>query len=83
MAGVENRLIELLPRKERRNLLAICEPVALALSDVLSEKGKRTRHVYFPVSATISLVTPIDGKPCWKSAWSAGKAWSAPTSSWG
>jgi CRP-like cAMP-binding protein len=63
MAGVENRLIELLPRKERRNLLAICEPVALVLSDVLSEKGKRTRHVYFPVSATISLVTPIDGKP--------------------
>jgi CRP-like cAMP-binding protein len=63
VAAVENHLIELLPRKERRNLLAICEPVILVLSDVLSERGKRTRHVYFPVSGTISLVTPIDGKP--------------------
>jgi CRP-like cAMP-binding protein len=63
MAAAENHLIEMLPRKERRNLLAICEPVTLVLSDVLSEKGKRTRHVYFPIDSTISLVTPIDGKP--------------------
>jgi CRP-like cAMP-binding protein len=63
MAAAENHLIELLPRKERRNLLAVCEPVTLELSDVLSERGERTRHVYFPVNGTISLVTPIDGKP--------------------
>jgi CRP-like cAMP-binding protein len=63
MAAAENHLIELLPRKERRRLLAICEPVTLVLSDVLSERGKRTRHVYFPVNGTISLVTPIEGKP--------------------
>src|SRR6202044_3085231 len=56
-------LIELLPRKDRRQLLAICEPVELALSEVMGETGTRTRHVYFPLSATISLVTPIDGKP--------------------
>jgi CRP-like cAMP-binding protein len=63
MAGAENHLIELLPRKDRRQLLAICEPVELVLSKVLSEIGTRTRHVYFPIDATISLVTPIDGKP--------------------
>jgi CRP-like cAMP-binding protein len=63
MAGAENHLIELLPRKDRRQLLAICEPVELALSDVMGETGTRTRHVYFPIGATISLVTPIDGKP--------------------
>jgi CRP-like cAMP-binding protein len=63
MAAAENHLIELLPSKDRRHLLALCEPVDLKLSDVLCESGKPTRHVYFPVSATISLVTPIDGKP--------------------
>jgi CRP-like cAMP-binding protein len=63
MAGAENHLIELLPRKDRRQLLAICEPVELVISEVLSEIGTRTRHVYFPIDATISLVTPIDGKP--------------------
>ncbi len=63
MAAAENHLIELLPRKDRRHLLAICEPADLVLSEVMGESGKRTRHVYFPIDATISLVTPIDGKP--------------------
>src|SRR5580693_9221877 len=63
MAAVENHLIELLPRKDRRRFLAVCEPVDLVMSEVMGETGKRTRHVYFPVDATISLVTPIDGKP--------------------
>jgi CRP-like cAMP-binding protein len=63
MAGVQNQLIELLPRAERRTLLAICEPVELALSDRLCATGDITRYAYFPVDATISLVTPIDGKP--------------------
>ena len=63
MAAAENHLIELLPRAERRRLLALCEPVDLQLSDVLGESGTRTRNVYFPIDAAISLVTPIDGKP--------------------
>src|SRR6202161_4948807 len=63
MASVENHLIELLPRADRRRLLAVCETVDLVLSQVLIESGMRTRHVYFPIGATISLVTPIDGKP--------------------
>ena len=63
MAAAENHLIELLPVKDRRHLLTLCEPVDLTLSEVLCESGKPTRHVYFPISATISLVTPIEGKP--------------------
>lgn len=63
MAAAENHLIELLPREDRRRLLLICEPVHLELSEVLCEAGERTRYVYFPVDATLSLITPIDGKP--------------------
>jgi CRP-like cAMP-binding protein len=63
MAAIQNHLIELLPRAARRTLLAVCEPVDLTLSNRLSAPGSVTRYAYFPVDATISLVTPIDGKP--------------------
>ena len=63
MAAIENHLIELLPQKDRRRLLAICEPVQLVLGTVLCESGKPTRHVYFPIDGFISLVTLIDGEP--------------------
>jgi CRP-like cAMP-binding protein len=63
MAAAENHLIELLPREDRRRLMMICEPVNLELSEVLCEVGGRTRYIYFPVDATISLITQIDGKP--------------------
>jgi CRP-like cAMP-binding protein len=56
-------LIELLPRKPRLRLLAICEPVELTMAQVLSEVGVPTRFVYFPTDGFISLVTPINGKP--------------------
>ena len=63
MSAAQNHLIELLPRNDRRRLLAICEPVELTMSEVLYESGERIRRVYFPIDSTISLVTPIDGKP--------------------
>ena len=63
MAPVENHLIELLPRADRRRLLAICEPVQLVLAEVLCEPGKPTRHVYFPIEGFISLVALVDGSP--------------------
>ena len=63
MVAVENHLIELLPRKDRLRLLGICEPVLLALSEVLCEPGEPTRHVYFPTDGFISLVTLIEGHP--------------------
>jgi CRP-like cAMP-binding protein len=63
MAAAENHLIDLLPRSDRRRLLAICEPIDLTMAEVLYDCGKRTSRVFFPVDAFISLVTPIDGKP--------------------
>ncbi|WP_295507717.1 Crp/Fnr family transcriptional regulator [Accumulibacter sp.] len=60
-AAAANRLIEALPRKDRRHILAACEPVELAFAEVLAEPGERIRHVFFPTTSYISLVTPIDG----------------------
>jgi CRP-like cAMP-binding protein len=62
LAKAENHLIELLPRKNRLSLLAICEPVRLVLSEVLCEPGTPTRHVYFPVDGFISLVASLEGR---------------------
>jgi CRP-like cAMP-binding protein len=56
-------LIELLPRADRAHLLGISEEVELVMTEVLSERGNLTKHVYFPIQGFISLVTPIDGKP--------------------
>jgi CRP-like cAMP-binding protein len=58
-----NHLIESLHRNDRRRLLDVGESVELVLSQVLSERGAPTRHVYFPTGAFISLVTSLDGKP--------------------
>ena len=63
MPAIENHLINLLPRRDRLRLLALCEPVELVLSEVVCEYGKPMRHVYFPTGGLISLVTILDGKP--------------------
>jgi CRP-like cAMP-binding protein len=63
VAIAENRLIELLPRRERTRLLALCEPVDLVLSAVLCEPGAVTRHVYFPIDGFVSLVAQMPGSP--------------------
>ena len=63
MDTVENHLIELLPRKDRLRLLAICEPVQLVLSDVLCHAGNPTHHVYFPIDGFVSLVAHTEGSP--------------------
>lgn len=58
-----NHLIELLPRKDRLRMLALCEPFELSLADVLCEPGKPMRHVYFPTSGFVSLISQIAGSP--------------------
>lgn len=63
MAKVENYLIQMLPRKDRLDLLAICEPVALDISTILCEPGMPTRFVYFPTEGFISLVARTDDSP--------------------
>ena len=63
MAAVQNHLIELLARKDRVRLLALCEPVELVLAEVLCERNTPAHHVYFPTEGFVSLVTMIDGSP--------------------
>lgn len=63
VAIAENHLIKLLPPKERRRLLAICDRIELVRGEVLGEHGSPTRSVYFPTEGFISLVTSLDGQP--------------------
>lgn len=63
MPTAQNLLIQRLPGADRKRLLAVCEPVELALSDVVCEPGGQTREVYFPVDAFVSLLTQIDAHP--------------------
>jgi CRP-like cAMP-binding protein len=56
----ENRLIELLPTRERARFVSACEPVKLVLSDTIFEAGSPTKHVYFPLTGFISLVAVVD-----------------------
>ncbi|MGG5872201.1 Crp/Fnr family transcriptional regulator [Pseudomonas peli] len=56
-----SRLIEGLPSKQRKQLLNGCEPVNLVFGNVLQEANQPIRHVYFPLSGFISLVTTLDG----------------------
>lgn len=60
MPEAENHLLDLLPAKDRKRLLAVCEPVHLALAEVLCEPGTATQHAYFPTTGFISLVAKID-----------------------
>jgi CRP-like cAMP-binding protein len=60
--GQSNHLIQLLGRADRKRLLAIAEPFDLVLSQVLYQPGSAVRHVYFPQSGFISLVTLLDDR---------------------
>ena len=59
----QNHLIELLPSNSRSRLLAICEPIELAIGEVLEDVGMPTRYVYYPTVGFVSLVTAIKGRP--------------------
>ncbi|RYF42644.1 MAG: Crp/Fnr family transcriptional regulator [Comamonadaceae bacterium] len=63
MADVKNHLIELLPRKDRLRLLAICEPVELALQEVLCEPQQPASHAWFPLESFVSLVAQTEAHP--------------------
>lgn len=52
-----NAVLQRLPAHERQRLQAELEPVQLHDAQVLCEAGARQQHVYFPDSATLSLMS--------------------------
>ena len=59
-----NRLLKLLSSPELERLGKDLEPVALSFKEPLHEQGKPIKHLYFPNSGVISLVTDVtDGQP--------------------
>lgn len=55
-----NRLLEMLPRRERRRLSAACDSVELVRGDVLYRPMQRLDRVYFPTAGFVSLIVTID-----------------------
>lgn len=58
---IENSLLGAIPRYSYRRLLAGLEPVTLTFGEVLYEPGETIRHVYFPGTSVVSLLTLADG----------------------
>ena len=57
----QNRLLAALPAIDRRRFTERCELVDLTVADALYEPGAPIRHVYFPTTSFVSLVTPGPG----------------------
>jgi CRP-like cAMP-binding protein len=55
-APAGNRLLAPLPERDRRHLLARCEPVELALAEVLFTPGEPMRHAFFPTRSFVSVI---------------------------
>ena len=53
----------MLPRADRKHLLALCEPVTLAMAKVLCEPGEPLHDVCFPIDGMVALVTRLDHHP--------------------
>jgi CRP-like cAMP-binding protein len=56
----ENLLLAALPAEERESLLPRMERVPLTLGEVLYDQHERIRHVYFPTSGVVSLLSATD-----------------------
>jgi CRP-like cAMP-binding protein len=55
-AARPNLLLAALPEAERSRWLPRLEPVEMPLGQVIYEPGKRLTHVYFPITAIVSLL---------------------------
>ncbi len=58
-----NQLLEYLPGRERDRILEHCETVELLFGDILCQPEQPYKHVYFPVTAFISLLGIVDAHP--------------------
>ena len=55
-----NRLLAALPANDQRRMLDGCDSVDLSMTQVLYSPGKRLTHVFFPTTAIISRIMPVD-----------------------
>jgi CRP-like cAMP-binding protein len=58
----DNVLLAKLPNSERLRLIARCEPMELAVNELLCEQHKPMSHVYFPLTCFISQVFTLEGR---------------------
>ena len=63
-AEAENRLLAALPDAERTRITVHLEQVTLEVLQVLVETGARLEHVYFPLTAVISVVRRAGDGTC-------------------
>jgi CRP-like cAMP-binding protein len=59
-AIVANRLLEVLPKSDQRQMLDRCEMVELAFGEILYAPMECLTHVYFPIRSFISLSMRVD-----------------------
>jgi CRP-like cAMP-binding protein len=57
-SAANNRLLAALPGSDRRRILANCEPVVLAVAEVLFAPWQSLDCVYFPTTSVVSLSVP-------------------------
>lgn len=62
LGPIENRLLSVLPRADYRRLLPDLERLELELADVLYQPDEIVRHVYFPNSGIISLLSTAENQ---------------------
>ncbi len=62
LASPNNRLLSLLPPRERGRILKDATLVELPFGEILWQQGDRIRHVYFPTTGFISLLTNVDDR---------------------
>lgn len=63
MTPSHNRMIERLPHRDRRHLMARCEEVFLSRTLSLWDAGSPALHVHFPVDCNIALLAQVPGHP--------------------
>jgi len=61
MSNPRNRLLDLLPRKDRDKILGRIEQVDIEFGEILCEPDAPYQHVYFPLTGFISLMAVIKG----------------------
>lgn len=53
-----NALLDAISRREREKFIAACERVEMTVGETVCKPGDPIKHVYFPLSSYISLITP-------------------------